>query len=397
MTNRTKGFGFFGFVALFFISLVLRPPVAAIGPLLHEIVLNLNLSSIQTSLLASAPVLCFGIGAFASPALVRRFGVNRAMLVVLGVLTLSSALRVLFGYTGLLVGTVAAGLSIAVANVLLPTIVRIEFPNRVPLITGAYTTLLAFSASFAASIAVPSSAALGGWAQATFIWVVPAVLATVFWAPKALRQEPHVPQAAHAAKAERAAVLRSPISWAIVGFFGLQSLGFYAVLGWLPTLLISGGISPAAAGGYLGLATAVGIPAGLVLSSVIGRFKSLAWWAAGASSSTLLGYLSLLLSLQNHSLVPFACILIGLGQASTFPMSLSFIGTRASTRAQTTQLSAMAQGWGYLLAALGTFFVGFLASASGSWSISIIALVVLTGLQVGVGFYSGRPGVIPAE
>ena len=395
--SKAKSFGFLGFIALFFISLVLRPPVASIGPLLHEIVGDLHLTAAETGLLASAPVFCFGLGAFASPALVRRFGVNHAMLVVLGILAVSAFARLFFGYPGLLLGTLTAGLSIAVANVLLPTIVRVEFPGRVPLVTGAYTTLLAFSASFAASVAVPSGVMFGGWRLALAVWIIPAVLAFAFWAPKAIGQEPHVAQASHSAAAERAAVLRSPIAWAIVGFFGLQSLGFYAILGWLPTLLIAGGVDPASAGGYLGLATAVGIPAGLVLSGAIGRFKSLALWAAGASAATLAGYILLLLSLSDQNLVVAACICIGLGQASTFPMSLSIIGTRASTRAQTTQLSAMAQGWGYLLAAVGTFGVGFIASATGSWVPSVVILATLTAIQVGVGFYSGRPGVIPAE
>ncbi len=395
--SKAKSFGFIGFLALFFISLVLRPPVASVGPLLHEIVGDLGLSGAEMGMLASAPVLCFGLGAFASPALVRRFGVNHAMLLVLVVLTVAGLARLFFGFPGLLIGSIAAGLSIAVANVLLPTIVRVEFPNRVPLVTGAYTTLLAFSASFAASIAVPTSEALGGWRLALAVWIVPAVLASIFWAPKAFAAEAHVAQAPHAAAEERAAVLRSPISWAIVGFFGLQSLGFYAILGWLPTLLIASGQNPAQAGSYLGLATAVGIPAGLILSGIIGRFESLAWWAAAASAATLIGYLLLLAAFTNASLVVPACIFIGLGQASTFPMSLSIIGTRASTKAQTTQLSAMAQGWGYLLAAAGTFAVGVIASNTGSWVPSVIVLVALTAVQVGVGFYSGRPGVIPAK
>ena len=395
--SKTKSFGFIGFIALFFISLVLRPPVASVGPLLHEIVADLGLTATEMGLLASAPVLCFGVGAFASPALVRRFGVNHSMLIVLGILTLAAFGRLFFGYPGLLIGTIAAGLSIAVANVLLPTIVRVEFPNQVPLITGAYTTLLAFSASFAASVAVPSSATLGGWRLALAVWLIPAILAAVFWAPKAMGQEAHVSQPAHSAAEERAAVLRSPISWAIVGFFGLQSLGFYAILGWLPTLLIASGQTPEQAGGYLGLATAVGIPAGLILSGVIGRFKSLAWWAATASGSTLVGYILLLATFNNSSLIVPACVLIGLGQASTFPMSLSIIGTRASTKAQTTQLSAMAQGWGYLLAAAGTFLVGLIADLAHTWVPSVIVLVALTAVQVGVGFYSGRPGQIPAR
>ena len=394
---RVRAFGLLGFIALFFISLILRPPVASIGPLLHEIVIDLGLTAGETSLLAAAPVFCFGVGAFASPGLVRRFGVNRSMLFVLLVLLASVSLRLFFGYPGLLMGTIAVGLSIAVANVLLPTIVRVEFPNRVALVTGAYTTLLAFSASFAAWAAVPSSSLVGGWQPALALWIIPALLAAAFWAPKASGADVEVPQQQGVASEERAAVLRSPISWAIVGFFGLQSLGFYSLLGWLPTLLIASGESPQSAGGFLGLATAIGIPAGLILSSVISKFKSLAWWAAGASLVTLSGFLLLLASFNQPEFTAAACILIGVGQASTFPMSLSIISTRASTRAQTTQLSALAQGLGYLLAALGTFLVGYLAELSGSWSISVMLLVAITLAQVGFGFYSGRPGLIRAK
>lgn len=397
MTDRTKAFGLLGFVALFFISLVLRPPVASIGPLLHEIVVNLRMSAAETSLLAAAPVFCFGLGAFASPALVRRFGVNRSMFLVLLLLLISVSLRLFLGYPGLLLGTISAGLSIAVANVLLPTIVRVEFPQRVALVTGAYTTLLAFSASFAAWVAVPSSAVTGGWRSALALWIIPALLAVVFWAPKAKGVRSDAIQEAGAAAEERSAVMRSPISCAIVGFFGLQSLGFYALLGWLPTLLIASGETPEAAGSYLGLATAIGIPAGLILATAIARFKSLAWWAAGASTVTLIGFVLLAAAFKAPELTGLACVLIGVGQASTFPMSLAIISTRASTRAQTTQLSAMAQGWGYLLAAVGTFVVGFLAEITGSWSVSVNALIAFALLQVGIGFYSGRPGLIPAK
>jgi CP family cyanate transporter-like MFS transporter len=145
------------------------------------------------------------------------------------------------------------------------------------------------------------------------------------------------------------------------------------------------------------MATAVGIPSGLLLSSVIGRFKSLSWWAAGASAVTMAGFLLLLATLASPAFIVPACFLISIGQSSTFPMSLSIIGTRASTRAQTTQLSSLAQGLGYLLSAAGTFVVGLLAEISGAWFSSVALLVALTAIQVAVGFYSGRPGQIPAK
>lgn len=387
--------------ALFFITIVLRPPVAVIGPLLHEITASIGLDAGLAGLLTSAPVFCFGLGAFASPALVRRFGVNHAMLLVLAILFASIAARVWFGYWALLAGTIAAGLSIAVANVLLPTVVRIDFPKRVALVTGAYTTLLAISASFSASIAVPSSSLLGGWQPALFIWAAPALLAVLLWWPRTSAGEPHVIAPTHAVKAESRAVYRSPIAWAILGFFGLQSLGFYSLLGWLPSMLIENGIEPATAGGLLGLATAIGIPSGLALAPLIAKLRSLAWLISAASTLTLTGFTLLAVVIATKATegptLILACIFVGLGQAATFPMSLSLIGTRASTQAQTTVLSAMSQGWGYLLAALGTYLVGLLAEVSGTWLSSVIVLAALTVVQIAVGAYSGRPGHIKPE
>lgn len=399
MKNPKAKFGFLGFLAIIFIAVVLRPPVASIGPLLQEIQISLGVTTELIGLLAAAPVLCFGLGAFASPWLVSRVGVNHAMLYVMSFLGLASLLRMFFGYPGLLLGTIGAGLSIAIANVLLPTVVRVQFPNRVALVTGAYTTLLSVSASLAASIAVPSSNLLGGWSPALAIWILPTVLAILLWLPQVRTQDSHVAQPASSAAEERSAVLRSPISWAIVGFFGIQSLGFYALLGWMPSALTAIGETPEAAGGYLGFASAIGIPTGLMVSSMLGKFKSLSWWAAGTSISTLAGNIlfTIVLQTQDSSLLILACVLIGLGMSATFPISLSLISTRASTQAQTTQLSAMSQGWGYLLAAAGTFMVGFVANASASWALSFGIITALTLVQAAIGIYAGRPGIIPAK
>ena len=394
-----RKFGVTGFLAVVFIAIVLRPPVASMGPLLQEIQSSLGVGAELIGLLAAAPVLCFGLGAFASPWLVSKVGVNHAMLYVLIVLAAASALRMVLGYPGLLIGTIGAGLSIAIANVLLPTVVRIQFPKRVALVTGAYTTLLAVSASLAASIAVPSSNFLGGWNPALAIWILPAVIAILLWLPQIRGQEAHVAQPAHAAAEEKAAVMRSPISWAIVVFFGIQSLGFYALLGWMPSALTSIGVSAQDAGNYLGFASAIGIPSGLIISSLLGKFQSLAWWASGTSAMTLLGNIvfTLVLQTRDTSALILACVLIGLGMSATFPISLSLISSRASTAAQTTQLSAMAQGWGYLLAAIGSFMVGFVANLVGSYALSFVIITTLTLIQTGIGFYAGRPGVIPAK
>lgn len=393
-----KKVGALTLLALMFIAVVLRTPVAPIGPLLPEIVEGLSMTPAMTSALNSAPVLCFGLGAFLSPWLVRRVGVNAGVFYVLVVLALSLAARMLFGYLGLLLGTIGAGLAIAVANVLLPTVVRRNFKNHVAIVTGIYTTLLAVSASAAATLAVPSSALFGGWSQALAIWLVPTVLAILLWLPQVRVVQESEPQSVVGAAEERKAVYRSGVTWAIVIFFGLQSLGFYSILGWLPTALISIGSTPEAAGGYLGFASAIGIPFGLLVSAILKRFESQALWAAGTSLLTLCGFALYAIQMQQSysaSLIIWACVLLGLGMSATFPISLALISTRASSQAQTTELSTLAQGLGYLISAVGTFAMGLLANLTGAWFAGMALLVVLAAIQAVSGFFAGRPGHIP--
>jgi MFS transporter, CP family, cyanate transporter len=380
-------------LSLVFISLAIRPPVASIGPLVEELIRTEFLTLFQVSLMTSLPIVCFGLGAFLSPALVKRFTLNKAMMYVLIVLSVAMATRLIGGFPALMTSTIIIGLAIAIANVLIPTIVREQFPDRIELITGVYVTLLAISASFAAAIAVPSSDLLGGWRGALAVWIIPAVLAIIFWVPlfrsKAVGKITSV--ATHAE--ERKAVVRSSLTWGIVFFFGLQSGGFYSILNWLPSLLIDRGMSAVDAGSLLGLTTFVGVPSGFLASLLFRKFKSLSLIAVGMTSLTLAGLLMIWLSPE---LLVLACVITGFGFAATFPLSLTLIGSRASTSTQTTQLSALAQGWGYLISAAGTFGFGFLREVTGTWDASLVLVSVLTFIQLFAGAVAGRDKRIPA-
>ncbi|MEY4418250.1 MAG: hypothetical protein RIQ88_688 [Actinomycetota bacterium] len=384
----------FTFLALVFISLVLRPPVAAIGPLVPELLKFEGLDLLQVGLLTSVSVICFGLGAFAGPWLVKKFGLNQALMLVLVALVASMAFRLIGGFIFLFSCTVVIGLAIAIGNVLIPTVVREKFPQRIELITGIYVTLLAISASLAATIAVPTSDLFGSWRGALALWIIPAVVAIIFWLPVTREKVERVEVTAEANNASRKAVFRSPITWSIVGFFGLQSTGFYAILNWLPSLLVSRGMSELEAGGLLGLTTFVGVPTAFLISLVIKRFKSLSVISVIVSSFTLTGLSIIWL---NHDLIVLGCIITGFGFAATFPLSLTLIGTRASNASQTTQLSALSQGVGYLIAALGTFLFGELARITGTWDLSLILMVSLTAIQIFTGYFAGRDRYIPAE
>ena len=126
---------------------MLRPAVSSVGPLLGEISTSLKLVPAQTSLLASLPVLCFGLGAFLGPLLSRKLGLTRSFTYVLVLLTLGIGLRPWFGFSAMLAISVLVTLGIAVSNVLFPAMIRVEFPGNIARMTAFYTTLLAVFAA----------------------------------------------------------------------------------------------------------------------------------------------------------------------------------------------------------------------------------------------------------
>jgi CP family cyanate transporter-like MFS transporter len=142
------------------------------------------------------------------------------------------------------------------------------------------------------------------------------------------------------------------------------------------------------------LTTSIGIPSGFLISVVIKRFKVLSALAVIVSAFTLSGLIILFLFPDQAIL---ACVITGFGFAATFPLSLTLIGSRASTSTQTTQLSALSQGYGYLIAALGAFAFGYLKDLTGNWSLSLIVLIGITAVQLVAGAYAGRDERIAAR
>ncbi len=381
-------------LAVVFLSLIARPPIASMGSLLPEIVFDLGLSPSQAGLIASAPVFLFGFGAFISPWLARKFGVNLALMLMAAVLTISLVVRVASGFEWLLVGTIGVGLAIAVINVLLPNVIRTEFKEHVAAATGLYTSLFGLTASIAAAISVPFSNAFGGWRISLGVWALIALAAAILWLPLIRRTASQQQGGGRVSAFDRAAVLRSSSGLSIIAFFGLQSAGFYLMLNWLPTILVDYGYSASNAGNLLGLATIVGVPLATASTFFFRKFNDLGILAGVISLLTAIGYLGLTFA---GPYTVIGCLLVGIGQAMTFPLSLTLIAIRPSTHAQVTLLSTWAQGAGYLFAAVATFSAGLIRDLTGTWSASLLLIMVIALAQALVGFFAGRSAKIVAQ
>jgi MFS transporter, CP family, cyanate transporter len=183
-------------------------------------------------------------------------------------------------------------------------------------------------------------------------------------------------------------LLRSPTALGLTVFMGLQSIGFYVLVAWLPSLLQDSGLTPTAAGALLSLASFLGIPAGLLAPILAGRAGQQSALAVGATAFTAAGWLGLLLAPETTPAL--WAVLLGLGTGSSFPIALVLIGLRSSSPTVTPQLSAVVQGVGYLIAATGPLLVGLLRDTSGGWTVPLIALLVLTVAQGVSGWAAGR-------
>lgn len=376
------------FATVFFLTLLLRPPLAVIGPLLGQIQQTMHLNTTEVGLLTSAPVLCFGVGAFAGPWLQRRFGLAQAFSGVLVLLAVTIATRFWFGFGYLLLATIVMGLGIAVSNVLFPALIRAEFPNSVPRVTAIYTTLLSAFAALSAGFAVPLSTLSGGWRIAVSSIAAAGVLGLVSWLVTVRMTHPHI-ESVHTSATVN--MWRHPLVWAIAGFFGLQSANFYVLLNWLPTILIAEGMKPTEAGATLGFLSIVGIPVGLVMTANLKRIKNVTALVSAISAVTAAG---LLMFLAGPALVIPASVLVGVGTSSSFPLSLALIGMKGSSQANTTGLSSVSQGIGYLVAASAVFLAGISFDLTHTWVVAIVACATAAVAQAAMGIYAAKhPGI----
>lgn len=375
--------------AIVLVALNLRPAAAAIGPVIHRIRADTGLSAAGASLLVTLPVLCFGALAPLAPVLARRFGARVTIVGAVAALVLGLLMRLAPGLAFLFGGTIVAGAAIAVANVLIPVLVRRDFPKRTGLVTGLYSCALIGFAALAAGLSVPlSNSLVGGWREGLAIWAAPATVALVAWLPEVRRGRES--RGSPGGQLGGRLLMGDRLAWAVTLFFALQSAGFYATLAWLPSVFQSHGASDARAGLLLSITLIVGVPTALIVPGLAVRVRDQRALVVGFTTCVALGWLGMLTA---PMAAPFLwAVLIGIGQNACFPLVLTLIVLRGGSVQNTSRLSAMAQTVGYLLAAPAPLIIGALHDLTDSWTAALIVLLALVLVQLLVGLVAGRQG-----
>jgi CP family cyanate transporter-like MFS transporter len=355
----------------------LRPALTAVAPLISQIRTDTGISNGVAGLLTTLPLLAFGLLSPVAPLLARRFGLEQALLASLLVLSVGILLRSAGAVVVLFVGTAILGAAIAVGNVLLPGLVKREFPGRAGLMTSIYSTALGISAALAAGASVPVMQLTGmGWRGSLALWALPAFLAAVAWLPQ-LRRRSDRPANAFAQTSQGVSGLwRSPLAWQVTLFMGLQSLAYYVTLTWLPEILQEDGMDATRAGWMLALAQAVAIVTMFLAPVIAGRRPSQQGVVVAAVGMSGFGTLGLLIAGSIGSVL--WVVLLGLGQGACFSLALTLFALRAPDSEHAAALSGMAQTVGYLLAAAGPSLFGVLRDATHAWNVPLALLLLIT-------------------
>nr|WP_315290862.1 MFS transporter [Serratia proteamaculans] len=371
----------------------LRAALTSVGPLLEQIQQQLSLSATSAGLLNSLPLILFAVLSPVTPSLAKRMGIERTLGMALLLLVGGIVLRSLPQTSMLWLGTVLIGAAIAFANVVLPTLVKRDFPGRAAAMIAGYAAVMSLVAATASGLAVPLAALNNlGWRFSLLCWSLPALLALMVWLPQLRR--PVAPVAGDH-QAVQPAPSRSPwssaLGWQVALFMGLQSITFYTIIGWFSAFAASHGTSPQQAGFELFIYQVVAIAANFVMVFILPRARDQRAIALCSSLLIFTGVAGLLLMPAN-SLVWL--IFAGLGAGSSLVLALSFFGLRSSHHHQATQLSGMAQSVGYLLAALGPTLFGLLHDLTQGWRLPLAILLGLTLLQMLFGILAGRNRII---
>lgn len=383
----------------------LRAVVTSAGALLPEIQAATGMSGTAAGVLTTLPPICFGVFGFAAGWIGRRYGARRTVAWAIGLIAIGLATRVLTDQAWVFIALTVPGLAgMAAGNILLPVLVKTWFPRQIGRATGMYTLVMAVGTAIPAAVSVPIEQASGSWELGLGVWALPALVALLPWLLmwRAGRRDRPVDTGRDEGEAggpgtsseDIATRVRHNVqSWALAAFFGLQSLGAYVVMGWLPSIYRDAGVAAGTAGLLLALVTLLSGISGMALPEIGRRFADQRPLVALLVASQATGILGLLVAPASLALV--WAVLIGFGMGA-FPLALMMIGLRAGTSAGTAQLSSLVQGFGYLLAAGGPVAIGALHDATDGWTLPLVVLLSLLVPMFVAGRIAGRRGHVDA-
>lgn len=406
--RRGRGIPWVVIAGVLVAALSMRGPIVAPTPVLRDIESDLGIGSATAGLLTTAPVLMFALLTPLAALVIRRAGAELALMLSLSGVLLGTLIRAIPGFGWMLAGMLVIGAAVTVGNVVIPVIIRRDVPPaHVGVITAAYVATLN-AGSLITSLLTAPLAALIGWPGALLAWSVLTIGGILLWgahlrrgrrsgedrgdrysgderrpaegevSPRDLDPETltgPLPVVARG-RSERA-MIRRPVTWLLLIAFAGQVTIYYALSTWLPTLTADElGLDAAAAGALASLFQGAGIVGAFVVP-LLARFTP----AIVPTLTICVSWLILTVGMLLAPELTWLWLTIGaIGHAGGFVVIFTTLVVVARSDGEAAGMSALVQGGGYGIGALGAPIMGALHEATGGWTAALALMVVIAVL-----------------
>lgn len=388
-------------IAILLMASNMRSPIVALGSIAPVVQDALGLTAAHIGWLGAIPMLMFALGALVSPAIGKRFGLENTLIAVVVVLTAGIIMRSTWvSWNGFFIGTILLSLAIGFANTLVAPVIKQHTPTNIALVTSMFSLTMSVMAGLVSGLVYPLSERVG-WQWALGGWASLSIAALVAWIILRLKlgsshKMPVMTLTKDQVTQEATSIWKSPLAWWLAIFMGLQSLLFYTIAAFLPSIWISKGLSEVAAGSMASVFQFMAPIAIIGMTWLINkRGVRLQTVAIGA---TVLNVIGLLGVSYLPSIMPMMwTAIMGLGCAAIFTLCIMLFSLRTYTPNQASKLSGMAQTIAYLVAFAGPFGAGWLYELSGNWDGPLLFILILTIINVIIAWLASRPIMIDGK
>lgn len=383
--------------AMVLLATNMRAPIVALGSIAPVVKDALDISEFQIGWLGAVPMLSFAVGALISPTIGKRFGLENTLIAMIGLLTVGMVIRTAIPtWSGFLIGTLLLTLAIGFANTLAAPVIKQRTPQHIPLITGLFSLTMTTAAGIVAGVVLPLSEQVG-WQWALGGWTILGVFAFVIWLFLRVRlgSSNHQAVIPAALGSSDISMWRTTFAWQIAIFMGLQSLLFYTVASFLPSIWVSKGLSAVSAG-QMGSVFQFMAPVSILsLTWLVNRGRPIQALAVFAAVLNVIGILGV--SYLSTDLAWLWSGMMGMGCSAIFTLSMMLFSMRTYTTNQASELSGMAQAVGYVIAFFGPLGTGWLHETTGSWSVPLFIMLILMIVNVVIAWLVSRPVMVDGK
>jgi CP family cyanate transporter-like MFS transporter len=372
--------------------MTIRGPVAVYGPIAELLAGELKVDFAMIGILSGLPVFCYAVFIPLANIIVSKFGLEKSIIISMGIIGCGIIIRSLFAFETLLVGTVIIGAGIALGNVIFPLLISREFTSRYVTVIGLFSVGMNIANFTAGALTYPLSEIIG-WRYTLASWILFVLISSylIFHyrirakrgaSRKALRKgmSKWISTRSLTGRDDQANlgsrnIFKTSITYLLTIIFLCQCAAWNIFTAWLPQIFIFQGQDPVSAGVAASLFQLFGIFGAIATAPLLDNI--------GYPKSVVIISIAWIVLPVGLALLPsfwiFYVIISGSAQSMIYNTIFGGINKWAQTPREIRQMSTFVQAVSYGFAGFFPIITGWVFDILQNWT---YILWITTGMLV---------------